>query len=136
MTLTQRLTRAGATFIVFGIAAAFVPTNSNAFSATDDCVIPAQKDYVGNSSDDKTATYTLPSSNILILTAYPANGVKVTGVSPAGTGYTNILIDPTVTNPRVSTTRIGTGTGTDSESVTVTFSDGHTVTYTVTYTAS
>ena len=129
MTLTQRLTRAGATFIVFGIAAAFVPTNSNAFSATDTCAVSTQKDYVGDYLTDTTATYTLPSSNILILTAYPANGVKVTGVSSTGTGYTNILIDPTVTNPRVSTTRT-TGSAA-SENVTVTFSDGHTVTYNV-----
>ena len=128
MTLTQRLTRAGATFIVFGIAAAFVPTNSNAFSATDDCGIPAQKDYVGNSPVDTTPSYTLVG-NTLILTAYPAKGVTATSVSAAGTDYTNLLINSTVINSTVTTTR--TAGSTASENVTVTFSDGHTVTYTV-----
>ena len=122
MTLTQRLTRAGATFIVFGIAAAFVPTNSNAFSATDTCTVSTQRDYVGKGPTDTDASYTL-SSNILILTAYPATGVTVTGVSAVGDGYTNLLINSTVTTTRTS--------GTGSESVTVTFSDGHTVTYIV-----
>ena len=120
MTLTQRLTRAGATFIVFGIAAAFVPTNSNAFSATDTCAILAQKDYVG--SKDNISSYTL-ANNTLALTAYPANGVTATSVSPAAANYTNTLNGSTVTTSRTS--------GTGSETVTVTFSDGHAVTYTV-----
>ena len=37
MTLTQRLTRAGATFIVFGLVAALVPTNENAMATTGNC---------------------------------------------------------------------------------------------------
>ena len=121
MTLTQRLTRAGATFIVFGIAAAFVPTNSNAFSATDTCAIPAQKDYVG--SKDNISSYTL-ANNTLALTAYPANGVTATSVSSPGADYANTLSSSTVTTTR-------TAGSSASESVTVTFSDGHTVTYTV-----
>ena len=123
MTLTQRLTRAGATFIVFGVAAAFVPTNSNAFSATDTCTIPAQKDYVGKFATDAAPTYAL-LNDTLALTAYPANGVTPTSVSPASTDYTNTLSGSTVTTTR-------TAGSNDTESVTVTFSDGHTVTYTV-----
>ncbi len=122
MTLTQRLTRAGATFIIFGVAAALVPTNGNAYSATDTCTVLTQKDYVGQNSTDASPSYTL-TSNTLTLTAFPANGVTALSVSSGETGFTNTLSGNSVTTTRNS--------GTGPETVIVTFSDNHTVTYTV-----
>jgi len=124
MTLTQRLTRAGATFIVFGIAAAFVPTNSNAFSATDTCMIPGQQDSVGTLKGDTTTSY-LFNNNTLTLTGYSESGATITSVSTGITGFTNTFVSATQTVVMVRTSDTGL------ESVTVTFSDGHTVTYTV-----
>ena len=122
MTLTQRLTRAGATFIVFGIAAAFVPTNSNAFSATDTCMIPGQQDSVGTLKGDTTTSY-LFNNNTLTLTGFSESGATITSVTAGSTGFSNTFAGSQVTTSRT----VGAGL----ESVTVAFSDGHTVTYTV-----
>ncbi len=127
MTLTQRLTRAGATFIVFGTAALMIPTDGNAFSATDTCTIPAQKDYVGDSATDTAGSYALVGGT-RSLTAYPANGVSAQTVSDGNTA------DFTTTrsgNQVTTMLKAGASTGT-TDLVTVTFSDGHIVTYTVT----
>ena len=123
MTLTQRLTRAGATFIVFGVAAAFVPTNSNAFSATDGCMLTGHRDSVGNSQGDMVTSYSFNSSNTLTLTGFSESGATITSVTAGSTGFSNTFAGSQVTTSRT----VGAGL----ESVTVAFSDGHTVTYTV-----
>ena len=128
MTLTQRLTRAGATFIVFGVAAAFVPTNSNAFSAVDNCSIVGQRDFVGTSPTDTATSYSF-TADTLTLTGYSESGATITSVSPGNTGFTNTFTSAVAgTNQTVVMARTS---GAGSESVTVTFSDGHIVAYSV-----
>ena len=133
MTLTQRLTRAGATFIVFGIAAAFLPTNSNAFSATDGCTVDGHRDYVGTYQGDTRTSYLFivgaNTADALTLTGYSESGATITSISPGGTGFINTFVSATpFTRQTVVMTRT-TGTGPDN--VTVTFSDGHVVAYSV-----
>ena len=130
MTLSQRLTRAGLSFIVFGTAVSLMPTNGMAFSATDNCTVPTQKDYVGNSAKDTALTYPITGTTIgstLVLNSY--NGSLSTG-SPTVVDSDPTNFSTSVSGSTVTTTRKTTGT--QSETVTATFSDGHVVTYTVT----
>ena len=130
MTLSQRLTRAGLSFIVFGTAVSLMPTDGMAFSATDNCTVPTQKDYVGNSVNDTALTYSIAGTtagSTLVLNSY--NGSLSTGsptvVDSDLTNFSTLASGNTVTTTRKNT-------GTQSETVTATFSDGHVVTYTVT----
>jgi len=123
MTLSQRLIRAGFAFIVFGTAVALIPTNGNASAATDTCTVAGQKDYVGNSPTDTTPGY-LASGGSLTLTASPEGSATAQTAGDGTTGFKTTISGTTVT-----TTTAAAGT---TDLVTVSFSDGHTVTYTVT----
>ena len=130
MTLSQRLTRAGLSFIVFGTAVSLMPTNGMAFSATDNCTVPTQKDYVGNSVNDTALTYSIAGTtagSTLVLNSY--NGSLSTG-SPIVVDGDPINFSTMTGSGTVTTKRITIGM--HSETVTATFSDGHVVTYTVT----
>ena len=131
MTLSQRLTRAGLSFIVFGTAVSLMPTNGMAFSATDNCTVPTQKDYVGNSAKDTALTYPITGTTIgstLVLKAH--NGRLSTGLPTVVDSDKTKFSTVADSGNKVTTTRKTTGT--QSETVTATFSDGHVVTYTVT----
>ena len=132
MTLSQRLTRAGLSFIVFGTAVSLMPTDGMAFSASDSCPPPTIHDYVG--TQDATSAYFIGhGSTSTILTAYPVSGVTVTGVSNTSVGFLNTVLGDSVLG--YSVTSVDTSfpaTVNAVDNVVVSFSDGRTVSYTVT----
>ena len=79
MTLTQRLTRAGATFIVFGIAAAVLPQQNGAAQATTvdgPCVPPTAQYRLTANSDgtDSGATTSVASKTSITLYSFYSTG--------------------------------------------------------------
>ena len=79
MTLTQRLTRAGATFIVFGIAAAVLPQQDGAAQATTvdgPCVPPTAQYRLTANSDgtDSGATTSVASKTSITLYSFYSIG--------------------------------------------------------------
>ena len=130
MTLSQRLTRAGLSFIVFGTAVSLMPTNGMAFSATDGCTTPAQSYSIGNTSQDANLSFTTSGGGTksVVLTQFLGTATTTDAISKNdGNGaFTTVISGSTVTT---STTTTVTGA---TDQVTVTFPGGRVVTYTVT----
>ena len=131
MTLTQRLTRAGLSFIVFGTAVSLMPTNGMAFSATDGCTTPAQTYSVGSFSGDSSTFYSTYTT-----------GLKSKSISLTqffGGNVTHVAISAIDSNPSFKTklrystvTTTTTAAKNHTDTVTVTFPKGRVVHYTVT----
>ena len=130
MTLSQRLTRAGLSFIVFGTAVSLMPTNGMAFSATDGCIPPAQSYSVGTLAQDPLLTFPAlgTGTKSVVLTQFLGTATTTDAISKNdGNGaFTTVISGSTVTT---STTTTITGA---TDQVTVTFPGSRVVTYTVT----
>ena len=130
MTLSQRLTRAGLSFIVFGTAVSLMPTNGMAFSATDGCTTPAQSYSIGINPQETTSLYTTSGTGTRSVTLNKYLDTSLTIVIPtiadSNSAFNTVISGSTVTT---STTTAIAGA---IDQVTATFSDGHVVTYTVT----
>lgn len=128
MTLSQRLTRAGLSFIVFGTAVSFMPTDGMAFSATDSCNVPAQSYSVGITSQESTTNYTTSGSGTksVALTQFLGNTstTSATGKNDGNAAFTTLISGSTIS----TTTTAATG---QTDLVTVNFPGGRVVTYTV-----
>ena len=132
MTLSQRLTRAGLAFILFGTVAALVPTNGNASAATDGCTIPTQSYSVGTVAQDPTTIFTTTTSGTnksVTLTQFLSDVTTNAGNTPSNSNplFTTSISGSTITTSTLSTTSTGT-----TDSVTILFPGGRVVTYTVT----
>ena len=129
MTLSQRLTRAGLSFIVFGTAVSLMPTNGMAFSATDGCATPGQSYSVGIFAQDPLLTFpTLGTgTKSVVLTQFLGLATTTDAISKTdgNVAFTTVISGSTVT----TSTTAATGA---TDLVTVTFPGGRVVTYTVT----
>ena len=136
MTLTQRLTRAGATFIIFGVAAAVLPQQNGAARAvTDSGTCNKQPFYYrlteGGSSTNTTSS-TVASGKTVTIDAFTSADNST--FSPANASYTfnggslstSSGISTTVTGGSVPGNYTLTGTFTDTTT--------HTVDYPITVT--
>ena len=63
MTLTQRLTRAGATFIVFGVVAAILPQQNEAAMADNGCTVTNHTFAIKNSGGTISTAYTIAKNS-------------------------------------------------------------------------
>ena len=136
MTLSQRLTRAGLSFIVFGTAVSLMPTNGMAFSATDGCTTPAQSYSVGTFAQDPSVSFTTSGSFTALGTGTKSVTLnKYLDTSPT-TDTTSItdsnIAFTTLSSGSTVTTSTATAAALATDLVTVTFPGGHVVTYTVT----
>jgi len=115
MTLTQRLTRAGLTFILLGTVASLVPTDGNAEGDTYQC--NRHDTYtIGTVYGDTATAYIVPLHGTLILNAYENNGPDARAqYSPS-----NMAIFTTSASNRSSVTLTGEKAGT----ATLNFRDG------------
>ena len=126
MTLSQRLTRAGLSFIVFGTAVSLMPTNGMAFSATDNCLTATTHDFVGISATDASTSYEIVSgTHTIVLTATPAGSATADAASDDIAGFKTLIVSNIVTT--TSSAAVGV-----TDHVVVSFSDGRTVSYSVT----
>lgn len=142
MKLSQRLTRAGLAFIVFGTATAMFPTNGNASAATDSCGVATQKDYVGQARGETYTGYgsTAGSLSLGVFLGSAAN-IPPTPAVTATNGFTAVYSTINAygsTNGSIVTTRpsnpIPGGPAINGKTrVTVRFSDGHFVSFDVTF---
>ena len=130
MTLSQRLTRAGLSFIVFGTAVSLMPTNGMAFSATDGCTPPAQSYSVGIFAQDPLLTFPAlgTGTKSVVLTQFLGTATTTDAISKTdgNAAFKTVISGSTVTT---STTTNITGA---TDQVTVTFPGSRVVTYTVT----
>ena len=130
MTLSDRLTRAGLSFIVFGTAVSLMPTNGMAFSATDGCTPPAQSYSIGINPRETTSFYTTSGTGTRSVTLNKYLDTSLTtdtlSITDSNIAFATSFSGSTVTT---STTTAATGA---TDLVTVTFPGGHVVTYTVT----
>ena len=129
MTISQRLVRAGLTFVLFGTMAALVPTNGNVFAATDSC---PNADTLGITPGDTATSYSFASSGgSLTLNAYNSQSpTKVSFVFTQISGTGTFTNSPNAGNPNATTVNI-TASGPATETVQATFQDGQTITVTV-----
>ena len=130
MTLSDRLTRAGLSFIVFGTAVSLMPTNGMAFSATDGCTPPAQSYSVGNIPKDPLLTFPAlgTGTKSVTLNKYLDTSLTTdtTSITDSNIAFTTLSSGSTVTTSTATAAALAT------DLVTVTFPGGHVVTYTVT----
>ena len=125
MTLSQRLTRAGLTFIVLGTVATLVPTNGVANAATTTCAQNGNTYTLGTSPNEATATYPLNGAS-LTLNTY----VNTTQTAASITASDSINFTNTISPSSITITRNNPGPA--SETVSAAFVSGPTVVATVT----
>ena len=137
MTLSQRLTRAGLTFILFGTVAAALPHQDDAAHATDDCTKPPATYRLttdsGGNTPSTTTTISLTGANgvpktVVLYTFFNTGATRAT-FSAVGSNFT--ATGAVTVNPAVGMTTTVTGTGTGSGVVTSTYTPGG-ITYTAT----
>lgn len=131
MTLSQRLTRAGLTFILFGAMAALLPSDGNASGATDYCTTKSQSYSVGKSAGETRTLYPVVTrvGGNLNLNTYLNITLVSTGklVSTDSAGYKTV-----VTGSKVVTTLGAKATKGTLDIITIAFpAGGRTVTYVV-----
>ena len=128
MTLSQRLTRAGLSFIVFGTAVSLMPTNGSAIADTSTCV----GGFIYRlTTDSSGATDTAPLTPVAIATmekfyffSSSDGGTTYTAFPPGSftsTGYTSVT---TSGNTFTGTTANGTNTVTANVTGGPSVSDG------------
>ena len=135
MTTSQRLTRAGLTFILFGSVVALVPTNGTAIAATDYVTPVTTGETVGTFAGDTTIFYSTTglsssTSGIITLTAFSnTTGEEATSVTDTTTGFS------TTTNGNKVTTKVDARTVLDTKDAVIVAFTGpagnHFVPYTV-----
>ena len=140
MTLTQRLTRAGATFIVFGIAAAVLPQQNGAAQATTASGLcgttTVQYRLTGNPDGTDSGSSQKFISSITSITLYSlySTGGNFLAADPATTYRFSSLAGDALqpfTSPGASTTGTPAGPGTVTATIVVPGST-HIVTYDIT----
>ena len=129
MTLSQRLTRAGLTFIILGTVAALVPIDGTANAAIQ-CASNGQTDTLGINPTDASRSYPfVASSGSLNLTTF------VDGIATAETfSFTPVSGPGSFTNAVSGSSVNITASGLASENVTAVFTNGVTITVGVTAT--
>ena len=139
MTLSQRLTRAGLVFVLFGTVAAVLPQQSGAARADDCTITGAVYRLTSNQScspDSSTATIhnssTNGSTSIVLYTCFAANGTIFVSHNAASYSITggHASVSPT-SGPMTTVSANGTSTGTDTVTSTDTING---TTYTAHYT--
>ncbi len=130
MTLSQRLTRAGLVFVLFGSVVSLLPTNGTATAATN-YTPPSTGETVGLFAGDTTKTYPTTMGSVT-LTAFSDSGATAVSATDVITGADTGTFTTTVTGNQVKTTTTLAAGSTATDQVTVTFSNSRTVTYTVT----
>ena len=120
MTLSQRLTRAGLTFILFGTVAATLPQQSGAALADNACVSNGhtyQINQAGNTSTSTIYHQAVGSSGIYSATFDVATNVQGS-INGAPTGTSTVL--PTPGNP----VTVATPASSDSAALTALYTFG------------
>ena len=108
MTLTQRLTRAGATFIVFGVVAAILPHQADSAIADNPCTVPGHTFEIRNSLGATSTTYTLILGSADTYTSY-FDTTQGGAIGASGGSATFTTVSP-------SSVVVTTNTGTSSPS--------------------
>ena len=141
MTLTQRLTRAGATFIVFGIAAAVLPQQNGAAQATTASGLCGTttvqyrltEDSSGATDSGSSQKFISSITSITLYSLYSTGG-NFLAADPATTYRFSSLAGDALqpfTSPGASTTGTPAGPGTVTATIVVPGST-HIVTYDIT----